>query len=387
MFEYDVFLSYSSKDKNIVHDLANRLKQDGLRVWLDKWEIKPGNLIPLKIQEGLEKSHTLLMCMSPAYFESEWGRMEHYTLLFRDPINKQRRLIPLLIADCIRPDFIAYLAYIDWRTCSDEAYDDILDSCSENNSELSSTSIDSGVLKLGSISIPKTFTSPSTGMEFVLIPAGKFIMGSPSDEQGRWDAEGPVHKVTIKNPFSMSKYPVTQKQWIAVMDYNPSQFKDEERPVENVSWNDVQDFIKKLNEKDSTGKYRLPSEAEWECACRAGATTRYYFGDNESELGDYVWYNENSGSETHPVGLKKPNAWGLYDMHGNVWEWCQDNWHDSYNGAPSDGSPWESVSSADRVFRGGSWRHNARICRSAYRGRSDSDYHAGILGFRLLRTL
>jgi TIR domain len=115
-FEYDVFLSYSSKDRKTVHSLAKRLKKDGLRVWLDAWEIQPGDSIPLKIQHGLERSRTLLMCMSPAYFDSEWGTLEHHTLLFRDPTNAQRRFIPLLIANCIPPDVIAQFAYIDWRT-------------------------------------------------------------------------------------------------------------------------------------------------------------------------------------------------------------------------------------------------------------------------------
>jgi formylglycine-generating enzyme required for sulfatase activity len=131
-------------------------------------------------------------------------------------------------------------------------------------------------------------------IEFVRIPSGEFNMGSPSDEQGRWgDFESPIHKVTIKNPFSMSKYPITQKQWIAVMGYNPSMFKGEERPVEKVSFKDVQEFIKKLNEMEKTDKYRLPSEAEWEYACRAGTITRYYFGEDESELGNNAWFNEN----------------------------------------------------------------------------------------------
>ncbi len=234
---------------------------------------------------------------------------------------------------------------------------------------------------------PKTFTSPSTGVEFLLISAGKFMMGSPSDEQGRWDAEGPVHEVIIKNSFYMGKYPVTQKQWEKVMGSNPSSFKGEDRPVESVSWNDVQEFIKKLNEKDSTGKYRLPSESECEYACRAGITTRYSFGDDESKLGDHAWYDQNSGSETHPVGQKKSNLWGLYDMHGNVWEWCQDKWHENYNGAPSDGSAWASGSSSIRVYRGGSWGDGARSCRSASRGIVDPAFRFGALGFRVLRTL
>jgi|GEM_PF-1201195 Tetratricopeptide repeat./TIR domain. len=135
MFEYDVFLSYSSKDKNIVHPLAKCLKQDGVRVWLDDWVIEPGDSIPMKIQEGLMKSHTLLMCMSPSYFESDWGSIEHMSILFCDPKNTKRRLIPLLIANCTQPEIIAHLKYIDWRAHSDEAYDKIIVSCLERKKE------------------------------------------------------------------------------------------------------------------------------------------------------------------------------------------------------------------------------------------------------------
>jgi formylglycine-generating enzyme required for sulfatase activity len=232
-------------------------------------------------------------------------------------------------------------------------------------------------------SLSKTIKS----IEFVRIPAGEFLMGSPSNEQGRWNAEGPVHKVSIKKSFCLSKYPVTQKQWIAVMGYNPSYFKGEERPVENVSWDDAQEFIRKLNQIEEKDNHRLPSEAEWEYACRTGKTTRYSFGDDESKLGDYAWYYKNSGSETHPVGLKKPNAWGLYDMHGNVWEWCQDMWYENYKGSPSDGKAWEDESSFYRVFRGGALDINARDCRSASRNRGVPTFRSNFLGFRLLRKL
>ncbi len=230
------------------------------------------------------------------------------------------------------------------------------------------------------------------GMEFVLIPAGEFEMGSPSDEEGRISkSEGPVHHVNIEKAFHMGKYEVTQKQWRAIMGDNPSYYKGDDLPVEQITWDDVQEFIKKLNEKEGTGKYRLPSEAEWEYACRAGTTTRYSFGDSESKLCDYAWYFKNSDLKTHPVGQKKPNSWGLYDMHGNVWEWVQDSWHGSYDGAPADGSAWEG-DYVLRVIRGGSWRSFAEDCRSANRDlfgfilgvRSDRDYD---LGFRLLKAL
>lgn len=230
--------------------------------------------------------------------------------------------------------------------------------------------------------ISKTFTSSSTGMEFVLMPAGKFTMGSK--ESG---FEQPPHNVNIEDPFYMGKYLVTQKQWGKVMGENPSEFEGDDRPVESVSWDMVQKLIKKLNEMEGTDKYRLPSESEWEYACRAGTTTRFYFGNDESKLGGYAWYGENSGSKTHPVGQKKPNPWGLYDVNGNVWEWVQDMWHDNYDGAPSDGSSWEGGDSYFRVIRGCDCYNFAIFCRSASRFSftpADCFYN---VGFRLLREM
>jgi formylglycine-generating enzyme required for sulfatase activity len=226
----------------------------------------------------------------------------------------------------------------------------------------------------------------SIGMEFTMISAGKFNMGSEES-----DDEEPVHNVKINNPFYLGTYPVTQREWKAVMgnDNNPSDFKGDDLPVEQVSWVDVQEFIKKFNEKEGADKYRLPSEAEWEYACRAGTTTRYSFDNSKSKFGYHGWYVNNSDVETHTVGQKKPNSWGLYDMHGNVWEWVQDEWHDSYDGAPADGSAWEVGDGAVRVYRGGCWLSLAGECRSASRDRRDprSSGRERYIGFRLLREL
>jgi formylglycine-generating enzyme required for sulfatase activity len=223
-------------------------------------------------------------------------------------------------------------------------------------------------------------------MEFVKIPAGNFLMGSNEST-----TEGPIHNVTIRKPFLLGKYPVTQEQWKAVMGDSPSRFKGDELPVEQVSWNDALEFIKKLNQTEETDEYRLPSEAEWEYACRAGVTNRYCFGDEESKLGDYAWYNDNSGGETQPIGQRKPNFWGLHDMHGNIWEWVQDCWHENYNQAPSDGSAWanprENGGNSSRVKRGGGWYQYARFCRSASRNCGCTGSHYGYVGFRLLRIL
>ena len=170
------------------------------------------------------------------------------------------------------------------------------------------------------------------------------------------------------------------------MGNNPSNFKGflkntAKNPVESVTWHDAQEFCRKLSKKTGR-KYRLPSEAEWEYACRAGTQTRYYFGDNKYQLGEYAWYEDNSGSKPHPVGQKKPNNWGLYDMHGNVWERCEDGWHKNYQNAPKDGSSWDSQLSS-RLLRGGSWICNSRDCRSAFRRWDYADFRDNYYGFRL----
>ena len=168
-----------------------------------------------------------------------------------------------------------------------------------------------------------------------------------------------------------------------ILNHNPSYFKGFNLPCENISWNYCQNFIKILNEDGS--KFRLPSESEWEYCCRAGTTTRFYTGNSESDLSRAGWYNGNSGNKTHPVGQKQPNAWGLYDMHGNVWEWCEDDYHDDYNGAPTDGSALiDNPRGSRRVLRGGSWSRSSRSCRSAYRRGNDPGDRFDNDGFRLV---
>jgi len=223
----------------------------------------------------------------------------------------------------------------------------------------------------------------SIGMEFVLIPTGTFQMGA--NDQDVYNDAQPVHQVRISKPFYLGKYEVTQEQWRTIMGNNPSRFKGAPRlPVENVSWEEVQEFIRQLNAKEGGWKYRLPTEAEWEYAGRAGTTTAYSFGDDAHQVGEYAWHGENSSGKTHPVGQKKPNPWGLYDMHGNVWEWVQD-WYGPYTaGAAVD--PAGPSSGSHRVYRGGSWGHSAKGCRSAFRSNLPPGLRYAYLGFRLLRT-
>jgi formylglycine-generating enzyme required for sulfatase activity len=222
----------------------------------------------------------------------------------------------------------------------------------------------------------------SLGIEFVLVPAGKFMMGS---DKGA-DDEKPVHEAHLSMPFYLGKYEVTQGQWQAVMGNNPSRFKgDANLPVEHVTWEDVQAFIRKLNARESGTKYRLPTEAEWEYAARAGTTTDYSFGDDPRLLGEYAWYAENAEHKTHPVGQKKANVWGLHDMHGNVWEWVQDWYSKPYpSGTVTD--PQGPAAGSIRVYRGGSWITHARNCRVSYRNDQGPGGRVVYIGFRLLWT-
>ena len=228
-------------------------------------------------------------------------------------------------------------------------------------------------------------------LEIVYTPGGSFIMGSPEDETKRNRSEGPQHQVTLQ-PFYMSKYPITQNQYQAIIGNNPSKLKGANRPVEKVNWYHATEFCQKLSEK--TGKnYRLPSESQWEYACRAGTTTPFYFGETiTSELvnynSNYIYGNAPKGKypgETTDVGSYPPNAFGLYDMHGNVWEWCQDVLHNNYEGAPTDGSAWETGNENFSPLRGGSWNFYPNHCRSAYRINDyKRNFHKHFIGFRVV---
>ncbi|MBN2109948.1 MAG: formylglycine-generating enzyme family protein [Methanosarcinaceae archaeon] len=226
----------------------------------------------------------------------------------------------------------------------------------------------------------------SIGMEFVKIPAGDFIMGSPEDEAYSDNDERPQHTVSIENDFYMGVYEVTQKEWIKVMDTEPFYFEGDDLPAEKISWNNANKFIEALNRLEDTDKYRLPTEAEWEYAARAGTTSAFSFGDDSAELAYYAWYDDNSEDKTNPVGLKEPNPWGLYDMHGNVAEWVQDEYHSNYFKAPTDGSEWTD-GVGRRVFRGGSWASDEVDCRSADRDEIGPGSQMDEIGFRIVKEV
>jgi len=266
---------------------------------------------------------------------------------------------------------------------------------------------------------PDTFTN-SVGMEFQLIPAGEFMMGSaesaeelaeafPHTPPTAFEDELPQHRVRITKPFYLGVTEVTQAQYRAVVNANLSQFEGGTRPVETVSWDEAVAFCEKLSANEGR-VYRLPTEAEWEYACRAGTTTRYCFGDdplpqdedaetldsesgnekaeqaveNEECLGDYAWYEGNSEMTTHEVAQKKPNAWGLYDMYGNVWEWCGDWYGKEYYASSPEGDPAGPDIGGGRVTRGGSYSGAAWGCRSSLRSRTEPAVRLGHLGFRVV---
>lgn len=224
----------------------------------------------------------------------------------------------------------------------------------------------------------------SLGMGFVRIPAGTFQMGSSN---GQAD-EQPVHEVTISQDFYLSKFEVTQGWWETLMGDNPSRFRDPWRPVENVSWADVQDFIQKLNEREDGAHYRLPTEAEWEYAVRAGSRTTYHFGDAPNQLRKYAWYSVNAEGRTWPAARKRSNPHGLHDVYGNVWEWVHDAYDpDYYATSPSVDPRADDVRASARVIRGGGWHSVTSDMRSANRGWARPGVRFDHVGFRLVREI
>jgi formylglycine-generating enzyme required for sulfatase activity len=240
--------------------------------------------------------------------------------------------------------------------------------------------------------MPNPYIQTLDGYEFpmIFVEGGAFNMGSPPDDDDAYDDEKPQHRVQVSG-FCIGKFPVTQALWKAVMNgKNPSYFQGDDRPVEQVSWDDITNHFLPALRRLSGFHYRLPSEAEWEYAARGGkyhAEGYKYAGSDR--LKDVGWFKENNNKETKPVGQKQPNQLGIYDMSGNVWEWCEDDWHDNYTGAPEDSSAWINSPNRGtfRVGRGGSWHYAARRCRAAFRDFNTPGTRNGGLGFRLALSL
>jgi len=365
-----IFLCHASEDKAQVREVYHRLRTiDGFEPWLDEEDLLPGQEWAREIPRALQTSDFILIFLSRSsvakrgYVQREMKlALDAWQALPEGTIHT----IPVRIDDCDVPE--AFRRYHWANLFEPNGFDRIVRAIRTEMAKRPGSQ---------DTALEPTFTN-SIGMEFVLIPAGTFMMGSPDSDAGAFDREKPAHRVTISQPFYLGKYPVTQEQWAAVMGNNPSLFKgNPHSPVEQVSWYDVHVFLHKLNEREKGGDYRLPTEAQWEYACRAGTETPRY----HPEIHAIAWYEANSDGHLQPVGQKLPNAWGLYDMLGNVWEWCLDGFWDYTTAAVVD--PIESIDAgAVRVIRGGSWIRSAQYVRAAYRLWDIPGHRYAILGFR-----
>ena len=424
--KYDVFISYSRKDFDEVSSILESLKTaiPGLTYWFDITGIESGDEFEEKIIAAIDNSTYVLFALSENSIQSKWTKDE---VMYAK--NTDKKVIPVLLkgahmkgwflfkfgrVDCIDSTNSLQLDKLIHNLASWTAKpiaDNKSTQLSGNNSAKPSVDMTStpkyqqGTLcpcgsgklfkdchgkSLSSVSKVTADNKPQTqdsgdfvlkvkGVEYpmVFVEGGTFKMGSDDSEAYFW--EKPVHQVTL-NSYCIGKYEVTQELWEAVMGSNPSHFKGARRPVEQVSWDDCQVFIRKLN--SLTGKnFKLPTEAQWEYAARGGKKSRGYKYSGSNTIGDVAWYDGNSGNKTHDVGTKIPNELGLYDMAGNVWEWCSD-WYGDYSSS-SQTNPSGPSSGSGRVSRGGGWNYCARHCRISYRDLHSPGRSFSYLGFRL----
>jgi formylglycine-generating enzyme required for sulfatase activity len=392
-----VFVSYSHKDEDWKDRLVTHLGVLGHQGLLDLWDdrrISAGEDWHQEIQEAMAAANVAVLLVSANFLNSAFILSEEMPRLLQRRDNEGVQIFPVIVKPCAwqKVDWLRRMQVRpkDGRPLSagnEHQVDTDLAAIAVEIHELfrlAGSSVQEPIPPKRSFDALRPEVRNSIGMEFVLIPAGEFLMGSID----KLEEERPVHKVRISQPFYLGKYAVTQAEWNAVMGNDPSRFKgDLKRPVEMVSWEDVKKFILWLDARE-VERYRLPTEAEWEYACRAGSMTTYSFGNDSDQLSEYAWYEANADRQTHPVGQLKPNACGLYDMHGNVYEWVQD-WYGEYPAEAATDPPGPSSpgSDPDRVNRGGCWQHDAWSCRSARRGRLTPDSRRDNLGFRLLRMV
>ena len=450
--EIQIFLAHASEDKPAVLALYNRLKQAGYKPWLDKKDLIPGQIWRDEIPKAIKASQIFLACLS-AKSANKQGYIQRELRIALDTLGEMLPgtifFIPMRLEECEIPDLRMSEVGLNLRDIhrldywEEDGFEQLERAIGyqfklEPEEPKQPVIVPEEPKKLLSVfnfeivgvnakgeqikkeSKQSQYFSEDLGngitLEMVAIPGGTFTMGTEDEEIERlvkkfdWEGyrrERPQHEVTIK-PFFMGKYPVTQAQWKAIADRtdlkvekdlepNPASFKDhpdsDRRPVEQVSWYDAIEFCARLS-KLTVREYRLPSEAEWEYACRAGTTTPFYFGETiTGELANYNASNTYAGEpngeyrqQTTPVGQFPPNAFGLYDMHGNVWEWCADTWHDNYDGAPTDGSVWTENGDDNRSLpRGGSWFSDPLLCRSAFRNDVNRrDFNNYNVGFRVV---
>lgn len=378
-----VFLCHSSGDKPAVRDLYQRLRVDGVEPWLDEEDLLPGQEWEQEIPKAVRAADAILVCLSHDSMNKQ-GYVQKEIKYALDVADEKPEgvifLIPARLEACDLPTRLKR-----WHAVNlyeEKGYERLLRALQALTSRLGVTlSTFQFPTPTTKKAEPQRIWTNSIGMEFMLIPDGEFLMGAEDGEEN----EKPVHRVRITKPFYLGKYPVTQEQWQMVMGNNPSHFTGNLiRPVENVSWNDAQKFLQQLSAREEGMSYRLPTEAEWEYAARAGATTAYCFGDDPKLLGQYAWYDENSGNTTHPVGQLKPNGWGLYDVHGNVWEWVQD-WYDVayYQSSPAD-DPLGPQQGQMRMLRGGAYWDDQWFARCAFRRRNEPHHRDDYIGVRVV---
>lgn len=387
-----IFLAHAKEDKDAVIQLYDRLQQQGYKPWLDKKDLLGGQLWDDEIKKAIDSSDIFIACLSNRSVEKRGYVQKEFRMALQkcgDLPEGKIFLIPLRLDNCDIPNLrqreyginIRDYQWIDYF--EDDGFKQLVKTINHHfpsaarpqivGSNEQSEIVDN-LLKI--INLGK-----GVDLELVHIPAGTFQMGEPtSEKKDDMYYERPQHKVTVPE-FWMGKFPVTQAQYEAVMDNNPSRFPGTNYPVETVSWYDAVAFCEKAS-KQTGMTLRLPSEAEWEYACRAGTTTPFHFGKTITiEQANYSgMYNK-----TTFVGCFSANAFGLYDMHGNVREWCQDHWHENYKNAPQDGSPWINGGDANcRVLRGGSWAYPCRFCCSAYRYFATPGNRSSTFGLRVV---
>lgn len=381
----DIFLSYSQKDEERVRPIVQQLERQGWSVFWDR-KTPPGKKFHQHIETQLGSASCVVVVWSNHSLDSDWVLEE------AEEGKSKKILVPIRI-DQIKPPFgFRNIHAADLSSWNNDASHAQFQACIEAIAAFVPKpvrSVDGTVAP-----VVRPVDKLSLPENFVLVRGGQFMMGSPGSQEDRGDSET-LHEVRVSD-FAMCRYAVTQEEWLMVTGSNPSYFKGNNLPVEQVSWDDCQAFIKKLNEKTGGGNYRLPTEAEWEYACRAGTVTPFSTGENlttdqANYDGNYPYGKNPKGiyrKKTVPVGSFQPNGYGLYNMHGNVWEWCSD-WYGSgyYEECRKQGvveNPRGPESGSTRVLRGGSWYYFARYCRSADRRYDTPGDRNNYVGFRLV---
>ena len=403
MVRHDIFLSYASEDRERVRHLVNALQAAGLNVFWDR-KIPPGLTRDRFIESALLDSGAVIVIWTEHSITSDFVKEE------ANHGKEKDILIPILF-DRVQPplgyDRVQAADLVDWDGKSDTPmFQSLLADIDRVLGSETQSSIGPCVVgdKAGSSFAPEhvfcdALKSGGDGPEMVSIPAGKFVMGSADSESGHYDDEGPVRGVSVA-AFALGRYAVTFAEYDRFAQATARELPDDEgwgrstRPVINVSWEDTTAYARWLSE-ETGATYRLPSEAEWEYAARSGSTARYWWGDAISRENEVMANCAGCGSEwggeqTAPVGSFAVNGFGLYDLHGNVWEWTQDCWHKNYRDAPLDARPREAAAGGDcsrRVVRGGSWSIGPKWVRSAGRNWDSADVVSIGLGFRLARTI